>query len=111
MIITFKGVLTHKEQKKKADGTLMKICSLTFKVNGEELSFDGFGDNLTVGAEYDSILLEITEREWNGRKYPNLFIKSCANPSYMPDKEPEYSAPSEIQVPEGQVGEDDGLPF
>ena len=110
MIITFKGVLTHKEQKKKADGTLMKICSLTFKVNGEEISFDGFGDNLTVGAEYDSILLEITEREWNGRKYPNLFIKSCANPSYMPDKGPAYSAPSEIQVPVEQEGGDD-LPF
>ena len=110
MIVTFKGVLTHKEQKKKADGTLLKIYSLTLNVNGEEISFDGFGDNLTVGAESDSILLEITEREWNGRKYPNLFIKSCANPSYMPDKEPAYSAPSEIQVPVEQEGSDD-LPF
>lgn len=112
MIVNFKGKLVKKVQKTKNDGSPSKIFTLTFDVNGEPITLDGFGDNATIGAEYDSISLEIKDREgtgnYAGRIFTNLFVRNIANPSFIPDKEPNYEQPAEIKSePEGS----DDLPF
>lgn len=88
MIHNFSGTVVAKKQKTKKDGSPSKIFELTIQTKDEELILDGFGDNIVVGTTYESITMEIKQTEWNGRRYSNLFVKTLANPSYVPDPDP-----------------------
>lgn len=105
MLLEFKGTLLSKEQKKMKDGGLSKIYALTFKDGDKTITLDGFGDNVAVGVTYERVSIELSEREWNGKKYPNLFIRNMSGAESLPDPEPNYEAP------DASSNVDDDLPF